>query len=156
MSDCGICQTKTSRYDDLLHCSGDSCNRICHITCVGINLSQFTEMKADGKIKLWKCPNCSNPSHEMEQRLKCFIKEAFTDIKKEITSVKDSQNFISTQYDQVMKKLDEVVNLKQQVIDLETKLMDKNKQIESLETRITQLEQYGRRRQFEICSTERK
>ena len=151
MSECGICKSKTNRYDDLLHCIDVDCKRFYHIACVHVSVEKFTEMKSDGTAKNWKCPTCSMDSQdEMESRIKNFIKLMLNEIKTEIKDVKSSQCHISLQYDDIIKRLDEVVSLKKRVMDLETKLVEKNEKIENLQHRLVQVEQYGRRRQLEI------
>ena len=150
MSECGTCYTKTSRYDDLLHCSSPECNNMFHINCVHVSVEKFTKMKTEGNIKSWKCPKCLPQTDGLETRVEIMLKNFFQEIKKDMSELKSSQSFISDQYETVMNRLNEVANLKTKVAELEVQITEKNKKIEHLECRLNHVEQYGRNRQLEI------
>lgn len=57
MPDCSVCNEKVGRYDDYLKC--DNCDKLFHITCVNVSLSEFTLIRRyTGTDKAWRCTAC--------------------------------------------------------------------------------------------------
>lgn len=54
---CISCEKPISRYDDYLRCT-KACRGEFHIACVGISVTQFTDMKKSGGARLWSCSAC--------------------------------------------------------------------------------------------------
>lgn len=153
MAFCGKCKQKSSRYDDVLQCSADSCNRIFHSTCAGVTQEAFTQMNKSGTCKTWLCADCQESVPEksgMEQRIQHVIESQFKALKHDLGELKDSQNFLSAKYEEVCKKLDEVLQYKVKLNKLEDEIKIKNDIIDNLSSRLVQLEQYQRNRNIEL------